>query len=397
MRLVRAVGFSGAFALSACGLFPDLSILTRTDSGVLPDGGDASTPEGGNDAGADADAAVATCPPVALPATCDSQYLSDPKNCCVAGHDCQGGACTNGKCQPVVIVSDATSDARGITTAGSLLLWATGCTGVVRKVDKFGVGNTPLPAGKNCTPTVAVSGKSAYWIEYNGPYLNTTLIDGSQPATIVAEVVGGTGTRSDFARLAVDAVNAYWATTSPPGIWYAPLASAHITALPIAGASVKESVAGPYGVAVDAAYVYWADESGGYVKRRALSTLGQNITADLVINETGPHDLAVDATKVYFVTNDGFVRAIAKDGSGVASTLASGQASAESIIVDDQYVYWTIYAANATVNRAPKSGGPVETLATGQSYPYSITQDCDTIYWTNQADFSTGQIVKLAK
>lgn len=405
-RSTRAVGVVFAGTLSACALIPDLGGLTGAeapDAAVIPDGG---TPDASPDVDAGGDAAkpdggVATCPPYVLPAQCDSKYLSDGKNCCIPGRDCQGGACINGKCQPVIIVPDATTDARVIKVAGDLLVWATGCTGVVRKVGKDGAGNTPLPKGANCTPTVAVSGASVYWIEYNGPFLNTAPIDGSQPVRIVAEVPIA-GAKADFARLAVDATRAYWVEATPPSIWYAPLNGDHVTPVPLASSVAsgltKETVAGPYGVAVDATHVYWSDKSGGSIKRRALSTLGQDILADLVINESGPGELALDATNVYYVTNGGFVRTRDKDAKTSALTLAFGQASPESIVVDDVYAYWVNSVQNGTVSRAPKSGaGNVEVLATGQKRPYSVTQDCTTVYWTNQNDFGVGQIVKVVK
>ena len=85
--------------------------------------------------------------------------LTDDRNCCIAGRDCHGGGCIAGKCQPVKVVTDATGDARGIAVSNDTLLWATGCSGIVRKVRNDGAGNVALPAGPNCTPTLAVSGK----------------------------------------------------------------------------------------------------------------------------------------------------------------------------------------------------------------------------------------------
>src|SRR5512143_4061997 len=109
MRSKHVVGASGVvlctIALGACGLFPDLSPLTKDGGSSLEGGADTSSDVGTTDV--QPDAPVSTCPSTPLPATCDSNLLTDPKNCCVAGHDCQGGACTNGRCQPVVIVSDA--------------------------------------------------------------------------------------------------------------------------------------------------------------------------------------------------------------------------------------------------------------------------------------------------
>lgn len=386
---------SGPVVFGACTLFTELSGLRG--SGPADAGGDAIVV---GDASPDAteggapDGGSAQCPPYVLPTTCASQYLTDPKNCCVAGRDCQGGACLNGACQPVVIVPDATTDARGIAAAGDNLVWATGCTAQLRRVLKDGAGNTGLPKGLKCTPTLAVWGPNAYFIEYDGPSLNVVPIDGLQPSKIVAKV---TGASSNFARLAVDGKNAYWATKTPAGIWFAPLTADNVDAAPIAGGSSSETAANPYGVAVDGVAVYWADQTEGKIKRRQLSTLSQDLKAEVVINQAAVRELTLDADNLYWLSSDGFVRWRAKTGSGSGTTLTSGQTNPESIIVDDRYVYWTNYGAGGTVRRIPKVGGDVQTLATGQSHPYSITQDCTTVYWTNQANFSTGAIVKVAK
>src|SRR5262249_37895487 len=111
------------------------------------------------------------------------------KNCCVPHRDCLGAACIAGRCEPIVVVSDATTDARGIGVSGDTLVWATGCTGIVRRVRNDGSGNAALPKGPDCTPTLALStdGTSVFWIEWDGPYLNTAAIDGTTPSKIVAQ------------------------------------------------------------------------------------------------------------------------------------------------------------------------------------------------------------------
>jgi hypothetical protein len=366
-------------------------------------GGEAGSTDGGMSTQSDGSADAGMCPPWVLPATCDPQFISDSKNCCVAGRDCQGGACTNGKCQPVTVLADATTDARGIVVAGDSLVWATGCTAQLRRVSKLGAGNTSLPPGSTCTPTPVVTADNltAFWIEYDGPHLNTTSVDGKGVVDIVAQVPVS-GAKASFDRLAIDGTNAYWAMATPPSVWYAPLDGKAVNATPLATASslgtTKETAQNPYGVAVNAKYVYWADTDGATIKRRALSTLGMDILADVIVAETGPRDLTIDANNLYWLTSGGDVRSRAIDGSGKTVVLSSGETSAEWIIVDDQYVYFTHYAANAAVSRVRKDGtANAETLGTGQSYPYGITQDCTTVYWTNQANFTTGSIMKVTK
>lgn len=372
-----------------------------SSSGVGGAGSAVSSGRGSASVGSAGGSAAMGCPPYVLPAQCDAKYLSDGDNCCIPGRSCQGGGCVDGKCQPVVIVADATSDARGIGVSGDRLVWATGGGGQVRTCGKDGSNNIGLPAGLHGTATVAVSGDRVYWIEVDGPNLIAVPVSGLTDVTVVAEVPIS-GAKAGFTRLAVDGTKAYWAMRTPASIWFAPLNGNDVPAAPLASAAssmlTKETVDNPYGVAVDATHVYWSDEDRNVIKRRSLSTLGTDILADVVLSsELGPRDIALDAKNVYWTTNAGLIRSLAKDGSGMPVTLASGQTGLEPIIVDSQYVYWTNWVNNGDVSRVRKDGGKVEVLASGQKAPFSIAQDCGTIYWTNQNMFETGQIVKLTK
>ena len=95
--------------------------------------------------------------------------------------------------------------------------------------------------------------------------------------------------------------------------------------------------------------------------------------------------------------SDGFVRAHAKDGSGAAVTLATGETDAETLAVDDQYVYWARHVIGSDVKRVPKNGGSEEVLAKSQAAPWSLAQDCTSIYWTNHNNFGTGSVMKVTK
>jgi hypothetical protein len=313
-------------------------------------------------------------------------------------------------CQPITIVSDATADPRAIRSTADSVLWATGCTHEIRKCAKDGSGNGGLPKGANCTPTLDVKGDYVYWIEWDGPFLNAVRIDGSEPTSRIVAEVRIPGAKADFARLAVDGHNAYWAMKTPPSVWYAPLDGNNVAATPLAiapaatdgGVVAKEPAAEPLGVAVDSTYVYWSDL--GTIKRRALASLGRDLPADVVVSgEVGPLDIALNAERIYWLTSGGLVRSCVKGENCAPETLASGQAGAAFLVVDDQYVYWTTYLEAGTVSRVRKFGGRqvVEVLAKNQRWPWGIALGCWTVYWTNHNSIpgtpETGQVTKVAK
>jgi hypothetical protein len=203
-------------------------------------------------------------------------------------------------------------------------------------------------------------------------------------------------------QMAIDGQRAYWVTSDPSGVWFAPLGGTGgpakaVAALSSTGLSV-ENTTDAFGVTVDGTHVYWSDRELHYIRRRPLATLDMNVGGEPVASGGMPRNLTTDADRVYWVTQDGFVMSHAKTDGGATTMLAANQTDATSIIVDDQYVYWTRYMANGTVGRAPKNGsGPADELATGQKFPLGLTQECGTVYWTNQNDYMPGEIVRITK
>jgi hypothetical protein len=254
-----------------------------------------------------------------------------------------------------------------------------------------------------------VKGDYVYWIESDGPFLNAVRIDGSEPTSRIVAEVRTPGAKADFARLAVDLDNAYWAMSKPPSVWYAPLDGDNVAATPLAiapaetdgGAVAKEPAAGPLGVAVDSTNVYWSDL--GTIKRRALASLSRDLPASVVVSdEVAPLDIALNADRIYWLTGGGLVRSCVKEAC-IPETLASGQAGAAFLAVDEQYVYWTTYLEAGAVSRVRKFGGRqvVEILAKNQRWPWGIALGCSTVYWTNRNNIpgtpETGQVAKVAK
>ena len=145
---------------------------------------------------------------------------------------------------------------------------------------------------------------------------------------------------------------------TPPSVWFAPLDGKHVTPTALAGGSgMKETAQSPYGVAVNATHVYWADEGGATIKRRALADLGTDKLAEgssasrgrMIHRARRDQRLLPDARRLRPRDPEGRL--------GLADVSRERAGSSESIVVDDQYVYFTIFAPNGPVRRVPKSGG----------------------------------------
>lgn len=113
---------------------------------------------------------------------------------------------------------------------------------------------------------------------------------------------------------------------------------------------------------------------------------------------TGSGALVADNAYVYWATlNEGIVRVSKATGE---KTSLYPNVGATGLALDDEYLYWTIYDNQGTVQRGPKSGGSIQTLATGQPRATSIAVDSDNAYWIATGTFEKyldGSIRKAPK
>ena len=101
--------------------------------------------------------------------------------------------------------------------------------------------------------------------------------------------------------------------------------------------------------------------------------------------------MTVEGGYVYW-SNDGTLSKTAIDG-GLVVTLATE--SANSLAVDASHIYWT-NTLEGTVKRMPLTGGSPETLATGQLSPGTIVLDDTFVYWGNRLPDAI-TLLKIAK
>ncbi len=222
-----------------------------------------------------------------------------------------------------------------------------------------------------------VPGSGLYWATGAGTSgtIKAANPDGSGVQTLV------TGQNSPFG-VAVNATHIYWADTGDDTIMMANLDGSNPAAIVSVSAGSH-----PYGVTLDSNYVYWTNLGGQTIYRANLD--GSNPT--LLVNGTGmlePASIAVDGTHIYFgdIAGNGSIMMAPLSG-GAWQALVGNQTYPFGIAVYGSHIYWTDCgdntAANGTIMQADLDGTNVTPLATGQAHPVGIAVNSSHIYWAN--------------
>jgi hypothetical protein len=158
--------------------------------------------------------AKAGCPECQLcdgKGACCGDTTSDPKNCGSCGHDCLGGACQGGKCQPVVLVTGQPHP--GAMAADATHLWwsngacTTSCT--IAKAKKDGTELVTFATGQKEPSQIVVDASGVYWVNVAGS---------NPPGAVMRAEKDGSGLKAIAPAepapqgLSVDATHVYWMT-----------------------------------------------------------------------------------------------------------------------------------------------------------------------------------------
>ena len=309
---------------------------------------------------------------------------TDPGNCGTCGHDCLGGGCVAGACQPSVLASNQ-ADPYDIAIDSANAYWVDQVGGTVNACALTGCSNSPtVLASSQSGPTgITVNGTTVYWVNIG--------VGASGGSVMSCATSGCAGTPTPLATsqkqpiaIAVAANgNAYWTGSSGT--------------MKCATGSCSPTAFGPGGsdIVVDGTNAYWTATTGGPV-RCALGGCGGAPTA-IATNQFSPWAIAVDSSNVYWTNLSGHTVAFCAiaGGCGGNPTEVSPAMLPNDVAVDATNVYWVDFMVG-TVSSCAIAGcsNKPTILASGQMSPNALAVDATAIYWVNE---NPGAVMKLAK
>ena len=389
-----------AVVLGACGNefssadHPDASTTTTTTStGSGATGGTAGAGGSGASAGTGAGGEAITCPQGQGDCNhdavdgCETDVTMSTRHCGACDHDCLGGDCVGSACQPVKL-----ADAQGAGTGlhnGRLALSpthvyvsyvdSTFLSGGVAVVAKDGTGLTCVACDTGAPGEVATDDAFVYWTDPGAHAIGKAAFDGGGPSLVYSTPV------------------AVPIAVGPTALYYFNSVSSDVRRVDLDGANATAIAPMQFGVtsfAFDNGWLFWTKENGEVVAKDLANT--SNPPTVMATGRTLPRSLAVDDAYVYWAEGnwgvaDNAIMRMAR-GAGTMDPLASE--SVHAIAIDETNVY-AADGSGGTIWWVPKTGGEPTFLATAQpSYPMDIAVDPHAVYWSTE---DPAEVYKVAK
>lgn len=277
---------------------------------------------------------------------CVFDLQNDPTNCGTPGHDCLGGTCQMGVCQPALILSEQQGTI-GLAVNETHLFWTSHGTHSIWRSSLDGTGAAPIVSNEDVgladIQYIAVRGNFIYWTDWGegqGGRIMKANLDGSSPKSVVEGQPQPTG-------IAIGENDIYFTTYLDDGeVRSVPLTGGTATPLfgplnlpeglalmgdlvfvaqnggdeinwsPVNGGELgsyaTNVVDSPAGLASDGRLIYWANQGQDIIY--GIDPLAPSPMPSLLALGTGFFTgVAADATAVYWVAlNEGTIFRLAK-------------------------------------------------------------------------------------
>jgi outer membrane protein assembly factor BamB len=315
---------------------------------------------------------------------CETDTLSDPRHCGACGHDCLGGACEDGGCQPIQI-ADGQSNPFGITVDATTgrVYWTNSTSGEVASVRIDGSGYDLHASGQATPQAVRYHDGHLYWANAGeagvGCIMKLDMANASaSPEVFVDDQKNPMDIVFAFGRM-------YWTNNTADGA---------VMSVPVAGGGPEVALGNlnrPGALIADDSAVYAAVVLG---RRLVGIDPSHELQMDQQLDDM-PAGLATDLLDVYWTTLSGNVRKRSKLPNSPVIDVATSSGLLTGIVLDSSHVFFAD-TSHGMIYRVAKSGGSKTPVAVGQQSPFNMAGDADSVYWTNRVS-NGGSIMRLAK
>ncbi len=231
---------------------------------------------------------------------------------------------------------------------------------------------TLAPSRGAMTPVygMVAAGDGVYQCDNQRGVIERIPLTGGSPVTVVSVPCSS---------LATDGVYVYW---SNGGVLTEPVVSRLLV-----GSSGTSEPVGPVGtgsgiLTLGGGWLYFTDWAAGTVSRLAVTGGTPEIIA--TTEASGPWGLAADDTYLYFADHHAGYGGIMRVplAGGTPESMVSGQDGAHGVVIDNGVIYWTNDLGGTVMKLAP--GGLPVTLATAEDEPKFLVVTPNAVYWTSR-------------
>jgi hypothetical protein len=309
-----------------------------------------------------------------IPVTgCETSTSSNTLHCGSCNHNCLGGQCSVGKCQPTQIAYNSGQPKWIALDSVAVYYWVQS-SGNIQRTLKSGASTSTVVANQTGVTSIATDGSYVYFAR-NGVLLRVPTT-GGQTDTLVPS--------AGALKLAVDDTDVFFTTGGASGT----ISKASKTAIPSGAQVLASGQPNPVAISLDTNAVFWGTSD----TTKAIATVskaGGNVAT--MSSAALPNGLAVDAANVYWSSNAA-VWSAPKALSGATQLAAASLAN--PVGVDAAFVYWAEWSmpTNYAISKAPIGGGAATVLSATGNKAEDMALDNDSIYFS-----ANNYLFRLAK
>jgi hypothetical protein len=334
---------------------------------------------------------------------------SEAKNCGSCGHDCLGGTCASGSCQPWVVTQTSASSIFGWPNGVNIIRGLIASDGkYVAWVDATGVLEVPVLGGTavNLAPSAQAGGGSfgslvmasghVAWnmTDSTNGFSVWTATEGVQSSGNVSASTGSGTTGGPLSDLALDptGTSAYFiddpvTNGSQAALYKCDMGGKTCSALQPVAASLTSA---PNSVIVVGSQLYWTDSANGSIWRADDSPFGT--PSAVITGQTyAPYFLVADSAYLYWAgmgSQGDFTLSrapLANLNPTTAKVLLTATTGKMTVMaVDGTNLYFDGFSAS-TLDYVPIAGGaPARSLPAAN--PFALAVAGGAIYWLDDGD-----------